>query len=101
MRLVDVLLFLGMVMVVSGFHVTFLLKPSNRRFCSPRGRNSDVRAPRLNMVMDPIQFEDMIRRLNVLETRIPALETELTTVSGEVQVLAGNRAILLASQAME
>jgi hypothetical protein len=91
-----ILLFLGMVLVVSGFHATLLLKSSNRNYCSSRGRNSDGRALDLNMAMDrheSIQFQEMARRLE-------DLKTEITTVSGEVQTLAGNRAIILASQAL-
>jgi hypothetical protein len=111
MRLV--ILFLLMVLVVSGFHATLLLKSSNQKYCSSLGRNSNVRALHLNMASDPhelVNFQAMVKRFVALESevqglrteveRIPGLETEITTVSGEVQTLAGNSAIIVASQAL-
>jgi hypothetical protein len=119
-------LLLGLVLVVSGFHATLLLKSSKQENCSSRGRNSNVRALRLNMALDPhdlIQFQGVVRRVEALEKevkripdldtvakriqdletkvkRIPDLELEITTVSGDVQTLAGNRAIIVASQVL-
>jgi hypothetical protein len=125
-----ILFLLGMVLVVSGFHATLLLKSSNQKYCSSLGRNSNVRALHLNMASDPhelVNFQAMVKRFVALETevgslrtevkripgletevgslrtevkRIPGLETEITTISGEVQTLAGNRAIIVASQAL-
>jgi hypothetical protein len=93
MRRLAILLLLGMVLVVSGFHATLLLKSSNQKYCSSRGRNSNVRALHLNMASDPhelVNFQAFVKRLVALEAqvtdlnkaveRIPDLEKEVKRI---------------------
>ena len=85
MRRLAILLLLGMVLVVSGFHATLLLKSSNQKYCSSRGRNSNVRALHLNMASDPhefVNFQALVNRFVALEAQVTGLNKEVARIPG-------------------